>query len=129
MMQSTHAPVNKNQVRQFFATGKNVNNANTDINTFSGLPSKYRVVKLTAYDASIDLTTATVSLRTASGGGGTAIVNAQALSGCSATTKFADLTLAVTADYQTSSSLTLRNDTAQGAAATCSFCLEIVELV
>lgn len=115
------------KTREFIITGINVNSAATDVGTFSGLPAKYRVLRLTPFDASISLTTATVDLRTATGGGGTAIVAAQALSPCTAATKFADLTLAVTADYQTVGSLTVRNVTAQGAAATVSFILQIMD--
>ena len=116
------------QLRHFTASAITVNSANTDVTTFTGLPAKYRVVKLTAYDASISLTTATISLRTAAAGGGTALVNAYALSPLTASTKFADATLAVTDTYQTAGTLYLRNVAAQGAAATCSFVLELIEL-
>lgn len=116
------------RTREYVITGVNVNSAATDVGTFSNLPAKYRVVRLQPFDASISLTTATVDLRTATGGGGTAIVSAQALSPCTAATKFTDLTLAVTADYQTTGTLTVRNVTAQGSAATCSFLLQILDL-
>lgn len=116
------------RTRQLIITGINLNSALTDVGTFSGLPSKYRVMRLMGFDASTNLTLATVDLRTTTGGGGTAIVAAYALSGLSAAAKFADATLAVTADYQTVASLTLRNVTAQGGAATASFLLEIMDL-
>lgn len=116
------------RTQQFVRTGVDVNSAATDVATFAGLPAKYRVIRLCGFDASINLTTATVDLRTAAAGGGTAIVSAQALSGLTAAAKFADLTLAVTADYQTATSLIVRNVTAQGAAATASFLLDIIDL-
>jgi hypothetical protein len=50
------------------------------------------------------------------------------LSALTAATAFSDVTLAVTAVYQTATTLTLRNVTAQGAAATASFLLELIDL-
>ncbi len=116
------------KLRHSSQTAITVNSANTDITTFANLPSKYRVLRLICYGASISLTTATVSLFTDAAAGGTAIVSGFALSPLTATTKFADATLAVTADYQTAATLYVRNVAAQGAAATCSFLLEYVEL-
>lgn len=115
-------------LRRYFVTGVNLNSALTDVASFTGLPAKYRVMRLTGYDASISLTLATVDLRTAAAGGGTAIVSAAVVSALTAATKFVDVVLTVTADYQTASTLTLRNVTAQGGAATASFLLEIMEL-
>jgi hypothetical protein len=111
-------------------TGINLNSALTDVGTFTipAATTKYRVVRLMGYDASVSLTLATVDLRTATGGGGTAIVNAGVLSALTAATAFSDVTLAVTAVYQTAATLTLRNVTAQGAAATASFLLELIDL-
>lgn len=114
--------------RQFILTAVNVNSALTDVGTFTGLPSKYRVDELVCFDASTSLTLATVDLRTAAAGAGTAIVSAAALAAATAATKLAPCTLAVTSDYQTASSLVLRNVTAQGAAATASFLLRITVL-
>ena len=115
-------------LRRLFVTGVSLNSALTDVGSFTGLPAKYRVVRLMGYDASVSLTLATLDLRTATGGGGTAIVAAYAMAGLTAASKFVDATLAVTADYQTAATLTLRNVTAQGSAATATFCLEIMEL-
>ncbi len=115
-------------LRRYKITAINLNSALTDVGSFTGLPAKYRVMRLMGYDTSTSLTLATVDLRTATAGGGTAVVSAYALSGLSAATKFADATLAVTADYQTVGTLTLRNVTAQGGAATASFLLEIMDL-
>ena len=115
-------------LRRFFLTGVNLNSAVTDVGSFTGLPAKYRVMRLTGYDASTSLTLATVDLRTATAGGGTAVVSAGVLSALTGATKLVDAVLAVTTDYQTVATLTLRNVTAQGAAATASFCIEIMEL-
>jgi hypothetical protein len=116
------------QKRWFSSTGITLNSANTDVATITGLPAKYRVTKLTVYDASTSLTTATLSLYTAAAAGGTAIISAFAPTACSAAAKFVDATLAVTADYQTAATLYIRNVTAQGGAATASFLLEVEEL-
>lgn len=118
----------RDRIRHRLLTAVNVNSANTDVGTFTGLPSKYLVLSLRGFDASVSLTTATLDLRTASGGGGTAIVSAQALSALTAAAKVAALTLAVTADYQTAATLYARNVTAQGAAATLSLLLEFLDL-
>jgi hypothetical protein len=109
-------------------TTLNVNQTNTDVGTFSNLPSKYIVRRLTFDNASATPTLSTVSLRTATGGGGTAIVNAQALSSLSATTTFVDSTLAVTTTVQTASSLVVRAVAAAGGAATVDATLEITPL-
>lgn len=114
--------------KDYKLTAITLNSALTDVGSFTGLPSKYRVISLTGYDASASLTLATVDLRTATGGAGTAIISAGVLSGMTTATKFVDITLAVTADYQTVSTLTLRNVTAQGSAATASFMLSILDL-
>lgn len=90
------------------ATGLNTNQTNTDIGSFTGLPARYIVRRLTVDNASATPTLSTVSLRTATGGGGTAIVNAQALSTLTAATTFLDSTLAVTTSVQTASTLTIR---------------------
>lgn len=115
---------------RFTTTGINVNSAATDVGTLSSLPAKWRFVKFTAYDASTSLTTATVDLRTATGGGGTALVSAAGMASCTAAAKFQDLTAAAVTgtDYQTATTLTIRNVTAQGSAATVSFQLEIIDL-
>lgn len=112
----------------FILTGLNLNLALTDIGTFAGLPTKYRVDRLTVYDASTNLTLATLDLRTAAAGAGSAVVAAYALAGLTAPTKMADATLAIASDYQTVTSLILRNVTAQGAPATVSALLGLYDL-
>ena len=119
-----------NRSSTYVLTGLNVNAAATDIGTFTGLPTKYRVIRCALFDASASLTLATVDLRTAAGGAGTALVAAFAAIALTASTKFVDATLAAiaTTDYQNNSSLVLRCVTAQGAAATISAMLEIEDL-
>jgi len=108
----------------------NVNSANTDVATITGLPSKYRVIRFTGYDASISLTTATLSLFTGAGGTGTALVSAQSLAALTSAPVYSDITLAAaaTGQYQTATTLYIRNVVAQGAAATASFLLEVEDL-
>ncbi len=110
--------------------GVNLNSAATDTGTFTGMPSKYRIIRLTGYDASTSLTTATFDLRTAAAGAGTALVAAFAPTALTAAAKYVDATLAavVGTDYQTAGTLYLRNVTAQGGTATASFLLEIEDL-
>lgn len=114
--------------RRYVLTGVSVNAAASDVGSFAGLPAKYLVLGLRGFDASISLTTATIDLRTAAAGAGTALVSAQALAALTAASKVASLTLAVTDTYQTAATLYVRNVTAQGAAATVSLVLEILDL-
>jgi len=111
------------------ATGVNLNSANTDVASIAGLPSSYIVRRVTVTNASTTPTLATYSLRTATGGGGVAIVSAQLLTALSATTKFVDSTLAITADIQTASTLTVRCIAANGSALTADFVIEITPLL
>lgn len=113
----------------FCLTGLNINQTATDIGTFTGLPAKYIVRRLTFDNASATPTLSTVSLRTAAAGGGTAIVNAQALVSLNGATVFLDSTLAVTANTQTASSLVLRAVAAAGLASTVDCTLEIEPLI
>lgn len=112
---------------QYILTGVDVNSAGADVGTFTGLPAKYIIRKLTAFDASTGLTLAAIDLRTASGGGGTTLVNGFVLSALTGATSYVDCTLATAAatTYQTGTSLFVRNTIAQGGAATISLCLEI----
>lgn len=103
--------------------------ANTDSgSTFTNLPAKYLVLHLWFDNASGTPTLSTVALRTASGGGGTAIVTAQALSSLSAANITLDSVLAVTTT-QTAGTLYLRNVAAVGSAMTADATLEIIPLL
>jgi hypothetical protein len=103
------------------------NSAATDVGSFVGLPTKYRINKLTIFDASTSLTLATVDLRDAAAGAGNAIVAAQALAALTAANLFLDATLAITSQ-QSAATLFLRNVTAQGAPATISAVLNYTDL-
>ncbi len=112
---------------QYILTSVNVNSLNTDVGTFSGLPAKYIIRRLTAFDASTGLTLAAIDLRTAPGGGGTTLVNGFVLSALTGATSYVDCTLATAAatTYQAAASLFVRNTIAQGGAATITLELEI----
>lgn len=111
-----------------------VNAAATDVTTFTGLPAKYRVLRLMVFEASTSLaaSAATLGLFSASGGGGTAIVALSTLTNLSAAAGFVDLpraiTTALSGTYRTESTLYVRNGTAHGSAATVSVLLEIMDL-
>lgn len=82
--------------------------------------ARYRIDKIMVENASISLTTVTVGVFTAAGGGGTTIAADQVLSALTASTKWVALTLAavVGTDVMTASPLYFRVGTPQGAAAT-----------
>lgn len=105
----------------------NLNSAGGE-STFIGLPAKYLVVALRAFDSSAVPVLATAGLFTATGGGGTAVVSLATLTGLTTPTKISAMTIAVPADYLTASTLFLRNGTAQGSALLVSFQLEILDL-
>ena len=81
----------------------NLNQAATDLGSFTGLPSSYRVTRLTALNASTSLTLATLDLRTAAAGAGSAIVAAQALAALTGAGLLLDATLALTTTIHTAS--------------------------
>lgn len=89
--------------------------------------SSYVVRGLTLYGASASLaaTSALVSLRTASGGGGSAIVNGQAPTALTAATVVLDATLALTT-VQTATVLFLR--VVQGLTPTAGTCKAVLEI-
>lgn len=98
--------------------------------TFIGLPAKYRVLSLNAYDATGTPVLAQAGLYTATGGGGTTIVTAATMTALTAATKWLALTLAAITgtDYLTANTLFLRCTVAQGSALTIKFVLIIHEL-
>ncbi len=108
----------------------NVNSANTDVATFTGLPSKYILRRIVVHTPSAAVTTATIDVRTAAGGGGTALVAAFNLSGLTTTASFVDATPTptTTSTVRTETSLIIRNVTAEGSARTVSITLEIEPL-
>lgn len=110
------------------AKGLNVNQTATDIGSFTNLPARYIVRRLYFENASTTPALSTVDLRTASGGGGTAIAAAVALSSLTTSSTLLDATLAVTSSVQTVPTLTLRAVAAAGTASTIDVTLEVVPL-
>ena len=102
-----------------FMNAVNLNAANSD-NALTIESARYRLDKITVENASVSLTTATLGVFTAAGGGGTTVAADQSLASLTASSKFHDLTLggSVTGDVVTSGTLYLRNGSAQGGAAT-----------
>lgn len=103
-------------------TGVNLNSAGSDnaIVLPAGI-AKWGLVRLRVYDASTSLavSVATLGLYTGAGGTGTALVAPATLTSLTSATKFVDMTLSVTADYQTATTIYVRNVIAHGSAATC----------
>lgn len=99
--------------------GMDLNAAGTD-NAVSITATKYIIDKVIVTDASVNLTTATIGVFTAAGGGGTALALDQAVANLTAAAKFDYLTLeaVVGTDYRTEATLQVRCGTAQGAPAT-----------
>lgn len=107
-------------------TGINLNSAGSDnaIVMPVGI-AKWGLVRLRVYDTSTSLAAsiATLGLYTGTGGTGTALVAPATLTSLTSATKFVDMTLSVTSDYQTVSTVYVRNVTAHGLAATCGVAL------
>ena len=119
------------QILRYKVTGASIN-AVADAATFSGLPAKWRLRKLTVYETSTTLATsiATVGAYTGAGATGNALAALGLITGLTAAAKTADLTLAALAgtDYQTSANLYIRCGVAHGSAATISVAIEIEDL-
>lgn len=95
----------------------------------TGLPAKWRPVKLSAFDASTTPgALAVVGLFTAATGGGTNLLAAFTLTGLTGATKIADGTLISITDYRTETTVYLRNTVVNGSAVTASFVLFIEDL-
>lgn len=96
-----------------------LNAAATDTAILVEASLAYRIDKIVVCSPSVNMTTATLGVFTAAGGGGTTIAADQSLAALTATLKFKDLTLQtiVTTDLFTSLTLYLRVGTAQGVAA------------
>lgn len=113
----------------FRAPSLNINQTATDIGSFTGLPARYIVRRFTVENASAVPTLSTIDLRTATGGGGSAVVSAQAMSGLASSSAFLDATIAIAGTVQTASTLTIRSVAAAGAPCTADFTLEITPLL
>jgi hypothetical protein len=114
---------------RIWVPASSVQTATTDIATIT-MPATayagagYLPIRFFAYGASTSLTLATVDLRTAAGGGGSAIISAQPLSALTGGSLMVALTLALATTIQTATTLTIRCVTGQAAPATCKFGLE-----
>lgn len=103
-----------------FADAVDLNVANSD-NAITMLSARYRIDKVILESPSAAVTTATMGLFTAAGGGGTTLCANQALSGVlTGTTKFMDLVnqAVIGTDTRTEGTLYARVGTAEGAART-----------
>lgn len=102
----------------------NLNSGATDT-AFTVAAARYRIDKVTVDQASINMTTATLGVFTAAGGGGTTLAADQSLAALTAATKYKDLTLqAITGtDEITAATLYARCGTPQGVAATANLLL------
>lgn len=111
----------------FKLTAVNLNSVSD--NAITGLPAKWRPIKLSAFEASTTPgALAVVGLYTAVTGGGTNLISAMTLTGLSAASKITDATLISITDYRTETTVYLRNTVANGSAATASFILFIEDL-
>jgi len=97
----------------------NLNSAGSD-NAVAVPFSKYiiRKVVVTNVSTSLAISVATVGVYTSSGGGGSTVVTAATLTALTGSTKFVDMTIALSADSTTASTLYVRNVLANGAPAT-----------
>lgn len=101
-------------------TALNLNQANTD-NPVTVPFSKYVVRRMSVTNCSSTLAAslATVGLYTGAGATGTTVVTLGLLQALTASTKYVDMTLALTTDVLTASTLYIRNGVTAGSAITC----------
>ncbi len=116
--------------RSRLMTSVDLNSANTDVATISGLPSKFMYSVLRVFDASVSLTTCSIQLWSGPGATGDSLITTLTPTGCTAPEKF--VTAVVTAitggaQYYTGP-LYVRCVTPQGAPATASIWFEIIDL-
>ena len=98
-----------------------------DMGTFT-MPAKYRIDKITVFDASATPVLGTIGVFTAATGGGTAIVTAVAPVSLTSAPKVLDLTLVDATTYKTATTLYLYNSVAQGSALTATILIEYLDL-
>lgn len=102
-----------------FATGVSINAAGTDVSL--AVPASLYIVRrvvITNASTSLGASLATLGVFTAAGGGGTVVVTPALLTGLTVASKFADMSLALTANTLSAATLFLRNVIANGSAAT-----------
>lgn len=126
-LESSTAATTYGKIVQVLVTSVNVNNANTDAATFTGLPSRYRVVSVRVGDPSTSLaaSSASVAVKTAASGGGSFVVNESTMNALAAATDTVALVVNTGDVLWTASTLYLRNYVAHGSAATISALLTI----
>jgi len=98
--------------------GVNMNAAATDT-PMTMTATRYIIRRITLYNPTANLTTATIGVFTLAGGGGTTLAADQAVAALSAASKFLDITpqAIVGTDIRTETTLQIRCGTAQGGAA------------
>lgn len=116
------------RIRHYRLNALNLNQAATDLGSFTGLPSAYLVRRLTGLNATGSLALSTLDLRTAAAGAGSAIIAAAALAGFVDGTIAADVALTISNVKQTASALVARAVVSAGAAATIDLLLEVEDL-
>lgn len=117
----------RGKILSFVRDGIKINSANTDIATFAELPAKWRLRKLTPFNATGTPVLGTLALYTAAAAGGSALVAAGVLTALTDSSKALDMTVAVP-DVQTSASVYLRNVAANVADLTVSVRLEVEDM-
>jgi hypothetical protein len=125
---TTDARLVTNKIRTYIATGVNGNVAGSDIATFTGLPAKYLVLRLSVFEAS---TTpggaALMQLRDTAAGAGTTINQVTPPASMTTPSKvYSDSFVSIT--YQTTGTLYLYGFSANGAAITFSALVQILDL-
>lgn len=112
----------------FYDTGNvDVSVSDTDIATITDLPSKYRILSAFVCDQTGNTDTASLALRTGSGGGGTALISPVLLTGVVTSDDIQTLSLAVD-KIQSVATLYWRIAAASTGAATVRLILEIIDL-
>jgi hypothetical protein len=121
-----------NKILRYTKTGLSLASSNTDVALFSGLPAKWRLRKLTIYDASTNLaaSAALIGLFTGAGGTATTLVAPAVVTQLVQNTRTVDMALAgaAAADYQTVPIVYGRVTIANAGAATLTMAIEIEDL-
>ena len=114
----------------FTTASLDVNQTNTDVGTFTGLPAKYNVVRFIGHSPTGTPASALAGLFTSTGGGGNEIVTPIACTGLATADAVKHFSVAGAATLLsfTASTLYVRVSTAAGAAATVKFLVEVIEL-
>ncbi len=121
--------VTPSRIHVLRASAVNINQYQGDVARFTSLPAKWRLRRVSAFDASVTLagSPASIGLYTASFQAGTNLVAVTTLTSLTAAAKMADLTLAAinNTDYQTASEIFVWNHVRHGSAATITLEIEL----